>query len=448
MGIGNNFGLNPWLGLIDDAANFANRGQNWAAAAASSVNVQGGLNVLPGGNGVQTWQTVTASAAAAVAVGPNATAFAQAGPGGAQAQAAAGAGANVFVPGTQVGPGTGIRPPQGNLNLALDGLGKILEGLGEVLQSRAGSPVQPPTPHDCGGLKSDSAAGTVTTDGGYTIKPTGKFSWEITGPDGKCTKIDGDPHVHGKSNFDFKKDATFVLGDGTRINVKTKDYGNGATVTDKLEIEKGGQVVDVNGIADGKGQVGQVRQGKADFATGETFVEGKESNTWSFNGKEILGSNGADNFKLGGDLAPADPAQAQAAAGATAGGAQPAAGAGAQPAAGGLGPVVQQGQQLVQNGGLAAILTQVLQVLSSLVGLLAGQGAVGTQPAPAQPAPQQPAPQPAPQQPQVPTQPPVDQNRAGDLRNWFGALGGMFVALGKVLELSASLPQQPRALNA
>ncbi|HYV43442.1 MAG TPA: DUF1521 domain-containing protein [Myxococcaceae bacterium] len=433
--------------MIDDAAKFATRGQNWAAAAASAVNVDGGLNVLPGGNGVQTWQTVTASAAAAVAVGPNATAFAQAGAGG--AQAAAGAGGNVFVPGNVPGntgivpPNVGggvVRPPQGNTNLMLDGVGKILEGLGELLQGISGVPVSPPTPHDCGGLKADAQAGTVTTDGGYTIKATGKFSWEITGPDGKCTKIDGDPHVHGKSNFDFKKDATFVLGDGTRINVKTKDYGNGATVTDKLEIEKGGQVVDVNGIAEGKGQVGQVRQGKADFATGETFVEGAESNTWSFNGKEILGSNGADNFKLGGDLAPAN-AQAQ-------GGAQAAAGAGgaqgggaAQPAAGGLGPVAQQGQQLAQNGGLAQILNQVLQVLTSLIGLLGNRPQPAPAPAPA-PEPQRPTPQPAP----LP-RPPVDQGRGDELRNIFGALGGMFIALGKVLELSASVGQ-PRALNA
>lgn len=438
MTIQGNFGaLNPFLSAIDDAANFATRGQNWAAAAASAVNVNGGLNVLPGGNGVQTWQTVTASAAAAVAVGPNATAFAQAGAGG--AQAAATAGGNVFVPGTQVGPGTQAGPATGvrpNTNLLLDGLGKIFEGLGEILQS--GVPVSPPTPKDCGGLKADAQAGTVTTDGGYTIKATGKFSWEVTGPDGKCTKIDGDPHVHGKSNFDFKKDATFVLGDGTRINVKTKDYGNGATVTDKLEIEKGGQVVNVDGIADGKGQVGQVRQGQADFATGETFVEGQESNTWSFNGKEILGSNGADNFKLGGDLAPAN-AQAQ-------GGAQAAAGAGGaggtQPAAGGLNQVAQQGQQLAQGGGLAQILNQVLQVLTSLIGLL------GNRPQPA-PAPTQPQPEPAKPAPQ-PAPAPLPQpgpGRAGELTNLFGALGGMFIALGKVLELSASVGQ-PRALNA
>jgi hypothetical protein len=425
------------MNLIDDAANFATRGQNWAAATATAVNVQGGLNVLPGGNGVQTWQTVTASAAAAVAVGPNATAFAQAGPNG--AQAAATAGGSAFVQ----GPGTGVigRPPPPNSNLLLDGLGKVFQGLGEMLQGLSGVPVSPPTPKDCGGLKSDAAAGTVTTDGGYQIKATGKFSWEITGPDGKCTKIDGDPHVHGKTNWDFKKDATFVLGDGTRVNVKTKDYGNGATVTDKLEIEKGGQVATIDGIAEGKGKVGEVRQGKADFQTGETFVEGKESNTWSFNGKEILGSNGADNFKLGGDLAPANAqAQGGAQAAAGAGGAQGTGGA-TQPALGGLGPVVQQGQQLAQGGGLAQILSQVLQVLTSLIGLLANQGA--------QQAPATPAPQPAPQQPApLPAQPPVDQNRAGDLTNWFGALGGMFIALGNLLQLSSSVPQQPRPLNA
>ncbi|HVE85246.1 MAG TPA: hypothetical protein VND93_20480, partial [Myxococcales bacterium] len=72
-----------------------------------------------------------------------------------------------------------------------------------------------------------------------------------------------------------------------------------------------------------------------------------------------------------------------------------------------------------------------------------GRGNVGTQPAPAQPAPERPAPQPAP----APQQPPVDQNRANDLTNWFGALGGMFIALGNALQLASSVGQ-PRALNA
>ena len=68
---------------------------------------------------------------------------------------------------------------------------------------------------------------------------------EITGPDGQSSEIWGDPHVREKDkdgkvigNWDFKKDSTFVLGDGTKINVSTKPYNN-MTVTTGLEILEG-----------------------------------------------------------------------------------------------------------------------------------------------------------------------------------------------------------------
>ena len=466
MGINNfGFGLNPWMTIIDDAAKFATLragGTNVATAAAAAVSVNGGLNVLPGGNGVQTWNTVSASAAAAVAVGPGATATATATAGNFGAQAAAGAGAagSVFAP--QPLPG-----PQRPVNLALDGIGKILSGLGELLQAYSGVAVNHPNPADCGGLKADAAAGAVTTSGGYKIEATGKFEWKITGPDGKSTRIWGDPHVAegDGGKWDFKKDSTFVLGDGTKVHVKTQPYGNGATVTSALQIEKNGQLVDINGIAEGKGKVGEVRQGPATFATEQQFLMGKETDDWSFQGKEILGDNGADKFKLGNDLAPGAGPQAAAGAGANAGGgiafAQSGAaggvlgGAGQMSAgapAGTLGAVAQQGTQLAQGGGMLQLLTQVLGILQSLIGLLANQPGGNNpyyQPQPAQQQPQPAQTQPAqPTLPQQPTQPAYDpnQHRQG-LTNAFYALGSMFVALGQTLQLASQVPQQPRALN-
>lgn len=169
----------------------------------------------------------------------------------------------------------------------------------------------PPTPtdstHPAGSLSTDS--GVITTPGGYKIEATGKFEWQITGPDGKTTKVWGDPHVAegDGGKWDFKKNSTFVLGDGTRINVTTVPYGNGMTVTSGLEVISGNDRVTVEGIDKGKGIIGQVTQdgyAHANSFSGDVFVMGKESDDWSYQGKEVIGSNnGGDTFQLGNDLA-------------------------------------------------------------------------------------------------------------------------------------------------
>jgi hypothetical protein len=164
--------------------------------------------------------------------------------------------------------------------------------------------------HPQGSLKTDSNTGTVNTPGGYKIEQLGQFDWQITGPDGKSTKIWGDPHVAegDGGTWDFKRDSTFVLGDGTRINVTTKPWGNDMTVTGGLEVISGNDRVLVTDIDKGKGKVGQVTQdGYAhvnSFGGKDVFVMGKESDDWSFTGKEIVGSNnGGESFKLGKELA-------------------------------------------------------------------------------------------------------------------------------------------------
>ena len=162
--------------------------------------------------------------------------------------------------------------------------------------------------HPAGSLKAD-ANGTITTPGGYKIEATGQFDWKITGPDGKETKVWGDPHVAegDGGKWDFKRDSTFVLGDGTRINASTVPYGKDATVTGSLEIISGNDRVQVTDIDKGKGKTGPVTaDGFAhanSFGGKDVFVMGKESDDWSFQGREIVGSeNLGETFKLGNPL--------------------------------------------------------------------------------------------------------------------------------------------------
>ncbi|SET57700.1 protein of unknown function [Stigmatella erecta] len=164
--------------------------------------------------------------------------------------------------------------------------------------------------HPSGKLKTD-ANGVITTPGGYHIQALGQHEWQITGPDGKSTRVWGDPHVAegDGGKWDFKRDSTFVLGDGTRINVNTVPFGNGATVTGGLEIISGNDRVKVTGIDQGRGVVGPVTaDGYAhanSFAGNDVFVMGKETDDWSFQGREIIGSyNQGESFKLGNPLRP------------------------------------------------------------------------------------------------------------------------------------------------
>lgn len=171
----------------------------------------------------------------------------------------------------------------------------------------------PPSPVDSnqpqGSLKTDG--NKITTAGGYTIEPLSQHEWKITGPDGKSTRVWGDPHVDegDGGKWDFKRNSTFVLGDGTKINVTTAPWGNDGkmTVTSGLEVISGNDRVTVSDIDKGKGKIGQVTQdGYAhanSFGGNDVFVMGRETDDWSFQGKEIIGSNnGGESFKLGNNL--------------------------------------------------------------------------------------------------------------------------------------------------
>jgi hypothetical protein len=205
----------------------------------------------------------------------------------------------------------------GKLLIAAGELFKNIGSLIEKLNSKPPASCQPapvcqPKPQDSchpGGLQVD--CGVVKTAGGYKIEQLGQFEWKVTGPDGKHTRVWGDPHVDegDGGKWDFKRDSTFVLGDGTRINVTTAPWGKDMTVTKQLEIISGNDRVVVSDIDKGKGKVGQVtKDGFANvnsFGKKDVFVMGKETDDWSFTGKEIIGSNsGGESFKLGNALEP------------------------------------------------------------------------------------------------------------------------------------------------
>lgn len=198
--------------------------------------------------------------------------------------------------------------------------GGSAKSLNEVFNMVCNGTPSAPAPtdsgHPSGSLKKD-ANGVITTPGGYKIEQLKQHDWKITGPDGKSTLIWGDPHVKESDGgaFDFKRDSTFVLGDGTRINVKTVPWGNNMTVTGGLEIISGNDRVQVTDINKGKGKVGDITQDGFQhvnsFGGKDVFVMGKETDDWSFQGKEIIGSNnGGESFKLGNALGVGTPTPA------------------------------------------------------------------------------------------------------------------------------------------
>lgn len=161
--------------------------------------------------------------------------------------------------------------------------------------------------------------GKITTPGGYQIEQLGQFEWKVTGPDGKHTRVWGDPHVDegDGGKFDFKRDTAFVLGDGTRINVTTKPWGNDMTVTGQLDIVSGDSHVRVTDIDKGKGKVGQPTQDGLDEVVrfhgntkADVFRMGNETDDWTYEGKEIIGSEkGGDIIKTAKDPFTFKPGQ-------------------------------------------------------------------------------------------------------------------------------------------
>jgi len=200
----------------------------------------------------------------------------------------------------------------------LSGLSDFFQALSEFMPQSSGNScgcgtISPPNwddrCHPRESLKVDQSSGVITTPGGYKIEQMGQFEWKITGQDGKWTRVWGDPHIQESdrsgeaSAWDFKRNSTFLLPDGTRINVTTKPYNN-MTVTSQLEVINGRDRVLVTDIDKGKGKVGEVTHDgfdQVDDSCGkDVFVMGNETDDWYLNGQEVVGSNdGGDSFRLG-----------------------------------------------------------------------------------------------------------------------------------------------------
>ncbi|HEX8704815.1 MAG TPA: DUF1521 domain-containing protein [Myxococcaceae bacterium] len=167
------------------------------------------------------------------------------------------------------------------------------------------APAQSDSGQPAGGLRVDDK-GVIHTAGGYQVEMLGQFDWKITGPDGKSTKIWGDPHVSEGDGGEwmFKRNSTFMLKDGTRIDVTCVPYGNGATVTGKLNITSGNDRLEVKDIDKGKGKLGEITHDGLthidDFDGEDTFHMGAESDDWIFLHREIKGSEDqGETFNLG-----------------------------------------------------------------------------------------------------------------------------------------------------
>jgi hypothetical protein len=161
---------------------------------------------------------------------------------------------------------------------------------------------QAPQPKPKGIKQTKDNPPAFETPGGYKIEAEGKSAaWKITTPEGKTTRIWGDPHVHESdgTKWDFKKDMSFVLPDGTKITARTTPpRANGYTVTAGIDIMNGSERASIDGIDKNKPTTGGVKNDRwavdAKVKDGDYAVLGKSGDDWFLNGKnEIVGSSKA-----------------------------------------------------------------------------------------------------------------------------------------------------------
>jgi hypothetical protein len=82
------------------------------------------------------------------------------------------------------------------------------------------------------------------------IRAEGKDeAWTITGPDGKTTRIWGDPHVKESDGkrWDFLNRSTFQFGKN-KATVEVVPAGNGTTLSSRITIYSGSDRVTIDGI--------------------------------------------------------------------------------------------------------------------------------------------------------------------------------------------------------
>ena len=138
-------------------------------------------------------------------------------------------------------------------------------------------------------ITDDRGAITVRTPDGYVVKAEGKEqAWSITGPDGKTTRIWGDPHVVERDGdrWDFKERGSFMFG-ANKITAETVPAGNGQTLSYRLTVYSGNERVTVGGINTNKpvivavGQDGKQHDDQLADGTQYTRSLGANGEAWS-----------------------------------------------------------------------------------------------------------------------------------------------------------------------
>jgi hypothetical protein len=148
----------------------------------------------------------------------------------------------------------------------------------------------------------DKEARTIELDNGYKLSFENKHNaWRLSDAEDNTMRVWGDPHVDenadGTTDWNFKHDSTFILEDGTKITVGTKDVGNRLTVTDDLTITKGNQGILVTGIGDNDLRISDVMDNgrELDEVTNDGYVfrQGEGVNDW-YSRVKITGDQAMD----------------------------------------------------------------------------------------------------------------------------------------------------------
>lgn len=98
--------------------------------------------------------------------------------------------------------------------------------------------------------RNDAGMITVRTLDGYTVRAEGRDqAWSITGPDGRATRIWGDPHVSESDGdrWDFLNRSTFMFGKN-KVTVEVVPAGNGQTLSARITIYSDKERVTIDGI--------------------------------------------------------------------------------------------------------------------------------------------------------------------------------------------------------
>ncbi len=173
--------------------------------------------------------------------------------------------------------------------------GSSSSGSAEVTPTKPSAQAAPPLTR-LQALTDETGVITVRTPDGYTLKAEGKQqAWQIVGPEGRATRIWGDPHVSesdGKK-WDFKEQSSFVFGTN-KVTVETTPAGNGETLSRRITLYNGTERVTVAGIDTNKpfilGLAGDGKQHDDSLNDGTTYRRSlnKTGESWT---KRVGGRN-------------------------------------------------------------------------------------------------------------------------------------------------------------